>query len=161
MTTAARLMLALLVMDAALLAAVELFYLPLRLGPRYGGAMLPLSVLLAAVTTPLLARAAGQLSTRLRIVGAPLVAWVLTVFVFGVAGPGGDVLLPSDARSLLLLGAGLLPSGLVLGRWLAGHGPPAATAAAVTSVPSVAATVSSETSSSTSTAAGGPGGRRW
>jgi hypothetical protein len=129
MSTAARLQLALLVVDAALLAVVELFYLPLRLGPRYGGVMLPLTVLLAAVTTPLLVRAAGRFSARVRVAGAPLAAWVLTVLVFGVAGPGGDVLLPSDVRSVLLLVVGLLPAGVVLGRLAGSRWPAGATVA--------------------------------
>ena len=120
MSVLARLLLVLLVVDAMVLAVIELFYLPLRLGPRYHGVMLPVSVLLAAVTTPLLVRAAGRLTPRLPLAGAPLAAWVLTVLVFGVAGPGGDVMLPADVRSLLLLVAGVLPSGVLLGRLAAG-----------------------------------------
>lgn|GEM_PF-2540999 len=112
----ARLMLAVLVADAVLLAVLELLYLPLRLPPRYGGATLPLSIMLAAVSTPLLVHAASRIAPRLAVAGAPLGAWVLSVLVFGVAGPGGDVLLPADFRSLLLLVAGVLPSGVVLGR---------------------------------------------
>jgi hypothetical protein len=132
MSPAARLLLALLVVDAVVLALIELFYLPLRLGPRFGGTMLPITALLAAVTTPLVVRAAGRLDPRLPVAGAPLAAWVLTVLVFGVAGPGGDMLLPADARSLLLLVAGMLPSGVVLGRLAGGgrRGTPAPTSTA-------------------------------
>jgi len=121
MIVSAKLLLGVLVMDAVMLAVIELFYLPLRLGPGQGGVMLPLSVLLAAVSTPLLVRAAGRLAApRLAVAGAPLGAWVLTVLAFGVAGPGGDVMLPADARSLLLLAAGVLPAGVVLGRTAVG-----------------------------------------
>jgi len=114
------LLLALLVVDAVVLAIVELFYLPLRLGPDRGGVMLPVSVLLAGLSTPLLVWAAGRLAVhrtyRMAVAGTPLAAWVLTVLAFGVAGPGGDVMLPSDVRSLLLMAAGMLPAGVVLGR---------------------------------------------
>jgi hypothetical protein len=53
------------------------------------------------------------------VAAVPLVFWVLAIGVFGVAGPGGDVLLPADWRSALLLGGGLFPAALVLGRALA------------------------------------------
>jgi hypothetical protein len=115
-----RLQLALLVADAVLLAVLELFYLPLRLGPSHGGVMLPVSALLAAVGTPLLVSWAAALAPRPAVAAGPLAAWVLTVLVFGVAGPGGDVLLPADFRSLLLLVAGVLPSGVLLARLPAG-----------------------------------------
>jgi hypothetical protein len=45
-----------------------------------------------------------------------LVVWVLTLGVLGVAGPGGDVLLPADLRPALLLVGGLLPAAVMLGR---------------------------------------------
>ena len=121
-----RLLLVLLVVDAVLLGMLELLYLPLRLGPGHGGVVVPVSVLLAAVGTPLLVRTAAALAPRLAVAAAPLAAWVLTVLGFGVAGPGGDVLLPADFRSLLLLVAGVLPSGVLLARLPAGTGAAAA-----------------------------------
>jgi hypothetical protein len=132
-STAGRLLLALLVVDAVLLGVLELLYLPLRLGPDHGGVMLPVSVLLAAVGTPLLVGAAAALAPRPAVAGVPLAAWVLTVLVLGVAGPGGDVLLPDDFRSLLLLVAGVLPSGVLLARL------PARAGAAAAGGPAVAA----------------------
>lgn len=116
------LLVALLVVDAVLLALIELFYLPLRLGPQYGGVPLPLTILLAALTTPLLVHCASQLTPRLAGASAPLVAWVLAMLVFGLFGPGGDVLLPTNLRSVLLLAAGMLPAGVVLGRRLGTSG---------------------------------------
>jgi hypothetical protein len=48
------------------------------------------------------------------------VVWLVALGVLGVAGPGGDVLLPADWRSALLLAGGLFPAAVVLGRELAG-----------------------------------------
>lgn len=107
-------MLGVLAFDAVLLAVVELLYLPLRAG----GWPLPVSILAAIVTTPLLVRAAADLGAGGLAAGAPLAAWVVTVLVFGTAGPGGDMLLPADPRSLLLLGGGMFPAAFVLGRTL-------------------------------------------
>lgn len=107
-------MLGVLVFDAVLLAVVELLYLPLRAG----GWPLPVSILAAIVTTPLLVRAAAHLGASVLAAGAPLAAWVVTVLVFGTAGPGGDMLLLADVRSLLLLGGGMFPAAFVLGRVL-------------------------------------------
>lgn len=102
-----------LVIDAALLAMMELMFLTLAVGSL----PLPISALVALLTTPWLVRRAGELSGAVGA-SAPLVAWVLTVVVLGFAGPGGDVLLLGDWPSLLLLAAGLLPGAFVLGRVL-------------------------------------------
>lgn len=116
MSLTGRLLLGLLVVDAVLLAVLELFYLPLRLAAEDGGWMVPVSIGLAAVTTPLLVAAAGQLSPRLGVAVAPLAAWAVTILAFGIGGPGGDVVLPEDLRSIALFGAGMLPCGVLLGR---------------------------------------------
>lgn len=101
-----------LLLDAAILAVVELLYLPLYIGP----VQFPIAAAVAAVTTPLLVAAAGWISARRRVAGAPLVVWFSVVLIFGVFGPGGDVvLLGSDWRTLLLLGGGALPSAMMLG----------------------------------------------
>ncbi|MFN2496652.1 MAG: hypothetical protein ABR608_12210 [Pseudonocardiaceae bacterium] len=114
MSLGARVTLVVLVFDAVLLAVVELLFLPLRIG----GVPLPLTILLAAVTTPWLVRGAAGLGGPTGVAGAPLVVWVAAVLVFGVAGPGGDVLLPVDWRSLALLAAGIFPGAVELGRAL-------------------------------------------
>lgn len=118
-----RLFLALLVLDAVVLGMLELMFLPLSfdgyLLPNLDGFPLPLMPLLAAVTTPLLVSLAGKLSSRLVVAGAPLAAWIVTIAVVGMFGPGGDVLLTADWRSLLLFACGALPSAVVLGRVLA------------------------------------------
>jgi len=110
----AGLVLLVLLVGAVLLAAVELLYLPLRIGP----VPVPITILLAAVTTPWLVRSAARLGGGGVVAAAPLVTWVLGVLVLGMAGPGGDVLLPVHWRSVVLLGAGMFPGAVALGRSL-------------------------------------------
>lgn len=105
-----------LLLDSVLLAIIELLYLPSYIG----SVQFPVTALVAGVTTPLLVSEAGRLSPHRLIAGAPLVLWFVTLFVFGVLGPGGDVLLMgNDWRTLLLIGAGTLPSGMMMGIVLA------------------------------------------
>jgi hypothetical protein len=118
------LMLAVLVVDAVVLALVELLFLPLRfdgylLPNILGGMPVPASALVAALTTPWLVGVAGRLSPKLLVAAAPLFAWIVAVAVFGMFGPGGDLVLVADWRSLLLFACGALPSALVLGKVLA------------------------------------------
>ncbi|MBB4911931.1 hypothetical protein [Actinophytocola algeriensis] len=124
MTVRNWLTLAVLVVDAAVLAVVELLFLPLRfdgyvLPNALGGVPVPLSALVAALTTPWLVSVAGRLSPKLLVAAAPLLAWIVVVAIFGMFGPGGDMVLISDWRSLLLFACGALPSAIVLGRVLA------------------------------------------
>jgi hypothetical protein len=118
-----RVLVAVLMLDAVVLAVVELLFLPLAfdgyLLPNLNGLPLPLMPVLAAVTTPWLVATAGKLSPRLVVAGAPLAAWIVTAAWFGMFGPGGDLLLTADWRSLLLFAGGALPSAIVLGRVLA------------------------------------------
>lgn len=120
--TADRLLVGVLAADAALLAVLELFYLPLRLDglvlPRLQDAPAPVSVLVALVTTPLLVLTAAKLTSR-RLAMVPLLVWLLTLLVVGVQGPGGDVVLLADWRTLLLVAAGALPGAFALGGSLA------------------------------------------
>lgn len=111
-------MLVLLSVDAVLLAVLELFFLPLRLDglvlPRLGDVPFPVAVVVAAVTTPWLVSVASGLGNR-RLGMVPLLVWLVTMLVVGVAGPGGDLVLVGDVRTLLLLICGALPGALVLG----------------------------------------------
>lgn len=112
MTLFDRVLFGFLLLDTVLLALVELFYLPSWIGE----VQFPITTAVAAVTTPLLVAACGRLSPRRRVAGAPLVLWFATTFVFGLFGPGGDVvLLGDDWRTLLLVCSGTLPSALMLG----------------------------------------------
>jgi hypothetical protein len=60
-------------------------------------------------------RRAGELAGP-AAAGAPLIAWIATIAVLGMAGPGGDVLLLADWSTLALVVAGLVPAAFVLGR---------------------------------------------
>lgn len=115
MSLLARITLVVLVFDALALAAVELLYLPLRVG----AVPFPITILLAAVSTPWLVRSAAELGGPSVVAAVPLVVWVLALGVLGIGGPGGDVLLPADWRSALLLGGGMFPAAVVLGWALA------------------------------------------
>lgn len=113
-------LLAVLAVDAILLAVLELFYLPLRLDgvvlPRLGDVPFPVTALLAALTTPLLVIGAVRLTSSRQWGTVPLAVWLLTLLALGVQGPGGSTILMADWRSLLLLGGGALPAAIVLGR---------------------------------------------
>jgi hypothetical protein len=115
-------LLALLIADTVLLALLELFFLPLRFDgivlPKLGDFPAPITVVLAAVTMPLLVLRTGKL-VRPGLSWIPLVIWVLVVMVMGLGGPGGDLVLLQDWRGLLLLAAGALPGALALGGVLA------------------------------------------
>ncbi|WP_019853210.1 hypothetical protein [Actinopolyspora mortivallis] len=111
-TWADRVTLAVLVLDAVLLAVLELFFLPSYLG----SVQFPVTVAVAVVTNPMLVSLAARFSTGGLAAAAPLVAWFATVFVLGTLGPGGDMLLPAeDWRSYLLIGGGTLPAAAMLG----------------------------------------------
>lgn len=115
MSLLSRLTLMVLVFDALALAAVEVLYLPLWVG----AAPCPITILLAMVSTPWLVRSAAEVGGPRMVAAVPLVVWALALGVLGVGGPGGDVLLPADWRSALLLGGGMLPAAVLLGRTLA------------------------------------------
>ncbi|WHT18618.1 hypothetical protein N8J89_36850 [Crossiella sp. CA-258035] len=110
-----------LVLDAVLLAWLQLLFLPLRVWdfwpavpPAYNWP-LPVTVLLAVITTPWLVLAAARCTHRMILVSLPFLAWLGALVVFGVAGPGGDMLLTDDWRSLLLLSVGSLSGAVALG----------------------------------------------
>ncbi|HEV7652214.1 MAG TPA: hypothetical protein VGP26_29025 [Actinophytocola sp.] len=118
-----RVLLGVLMLDAVVLAVIELLFLPLSfdgyLLPNLGGLPFPLMAVVAAVSTPWLVATAGRLAPRLAVASAPLLAWIVTIAWFGMFGPGGDLLLVADWRSLLLFAGGALPSAIVLGQVLA------------------------------------------
>lgn len=103
---------AVLVLDAAMLAWTELAWLSLRVG----AVPAPVSVVVAAVTTPLLVRAADRLRPGTRVALVPLVVWLLVVVVPGLWSPAGPGMFPTDWRAIVLVGAGLLPAAWVAAR---------------------------------------------
>jgi len=108
----ATLVLAVLFVDIVLLAIVEIMFVSLSVG----GTPLPLSAVVALITTPWFVRRAGELATG--IPGAVLI--FLTWFAFLTAaflgGPGGDVLLQVTWPTIAFILGGLIPGALVLGR---------------------------------------------
>jgi hypothetical protein len=111
-----------LLVDTVLLAMLELMFVPLSVGAT----PLPISALVALLSTPWLVLLAGRLSRGWLGAAGPLIAWIATFCVLGFGGPGGDLLFVlyvplwrlANLSPLLLLVAGLLPAAFVLGRVL-------------------------------------------
>jgi hypothetical protein len=101
---------AVILLDTVLLALTEVAWLSIRIGT----VPFPVSALVAAVTTPLLVRAADRLRPGTRIALVPLVVWLLLVVTTGLWSPAGPGMFPPDWRGILLVAAGLLP-----GTWVA------------------------------------------
>ncbi|MHC1559862.1 hypothetical protein ACR9E3_12975 [Actinomycetospora sp. C-140] len=120
-TVLAVLVLVVLSLDAVLLAWTEMAWLTLRTVDA--GIPLPLSALVAALTTPVLVLAADAVlptSPTSRAPLVPLAVWTLTVLVAGLWSPAGAGVLPADWRAILLLAAGVLPGAVVLS-WSTGR----------------------------------------
>lgn len=125
-----RFMLAVLTLDAAALAILELFFLPLRVNDLGSPATLswvphafytwpiPVSIVLAALTTPLLVSQAGHYANNTFSVGTPLFCWLFVCMLVGVGGPGGDLVLLADWRTVVFLLLGALSGAAALGRVL-------------------------------------------
>jgi hypothetical protein len=111
-----------LLIDTVLLAMLELMFVSLSVG----AIPLPISALVALLSTPWLVFSAGQLSRGWLGAAGPLIAWIATVCVLGFSGPGGDLIFVlyvplwqlANLPQLLLIVAGLLPAAFVLGRVL-------------------------------------------
>ncbi|MFC6092108.1 hypothetical protein [Saccharothrix lopnurensis] len=107
---------------AFVLAVLELFFLPLRLDgtllPRVDDWPFPVTVVLAVLTTPLLVRLASHHARRTSGAASPLLVWMATLLLFGLFGPGGDVVLLDDWRTLVLFAGGVLPSAVVVGAFV-------------------------------------------
>jgi hypothetical protein len=109
-------LLALLVVDGLLLGGIGLV-----LTPMYAGSVpAPVGAVLSIMVVPWLVLRAGELDARPGVAGAPLLAWLLTVGVLGIGGPGGDVLLPATWQSALLVFGGLFAGLLALRKVLVG-----------------------------------------
>lgn len=116
----------LLCVEAAVLAVLETMFLPIRfdgtLLPKLGDWPFPIMIAVAAVTTPLLVSWAAALSERVLTAALPLLAWFLTLMVFGYLEPGhisGQALLLQDWRGLLMLAGGALTGAVAVGAVMA------------------------------------------
>ncbi|WP_280467322.1 hypothetical protein [Nocardia cyriacigeorgica] len=94
-----------LVVDAVITLILEVLYLPLYLG----SVAFPIAALLAGVINVALVLGARTVSPRPIVMLIPIVAWTLSFLAAASSGPGGDVPLGSDARTLLLMLFGLAP----------------------------------------------------
>lgn len=109
MSDVTRLPLALvLLVISVLLVAFELMFQMLYIGP----VPVPLGTVIVVVSLPwLIHTTATEILPTPAGAAAPLVVWFAAVLVLGFFGPGGDLLLPVNWESLLLL----LVAGAVTG----------------------------------------------
>lgn len=94
-----------LIVDAVITLILEVLYLPLYLG----SVAFPIAAPIAGVVNVLLVLGARTVSPRPIVMLTPIVAWTLSFLAAASSGPGGDVPLGSDARTLLLMLFGLAP----------------------------------------------------
>ncbi len=98
----------LLLVDALITLAVEVLFLPTYLG----SVPFPATALLAAPINVALVYGMESVTDRIGFTFAPIVVWVFGFLVCASRGPGGDVMLASDGRTLLLFACGVLaPAG--------------------------------------------------
>ena len=95
-------LLVLLVADGLLLGVFGLVFTPLYTN----GIPVPMGIVLSVLVLPWLVRHAGEIDARPAVAGAPLTAWVVSVGVLGLLGPGGDAMLAANWQSLVLLVSG-------------------------------------------------------
>lgn len=94
-----------LVLDAFITLALEVLYLPAYLGTT----AFPVTGVLAGLVNVVLVLGARSVSTRTAAMFLPLGAWTFGFLVCASTGPGGDIMLTSDWRTVLLLCCGLVP----------------------------------------------------
>ncbi|OBB57986.1 hypothetical protein A5757_19440 [Mycobacterium sp. 852013-51886_SCH5428379] len=102
------LVLALLAVDGVVVAVLGALFLPLRIG----AIPFPLTALLAGATNAALVWVALKWTDSGRLAALPLWAWLATVAVLTLGGPGGDIVfggagvMAYSALFYLVLGAG-------------------------------------------------------
>lgn len=96
-------LLALLVVDGALVGAFALAINPLVVG----AVPVPAGALLSILVLPWLVLRAGEVDTRRQWAGAPAYAWFAVLAIFGFTGPGGDVLLAGTWPPIALIVGGV------------------------------------------------------
>lgn len=103
--------LGLLVFNGFLCAILSVLFLPAYLG----AVPFPVSILGAAIVNLLLVVAARSLVPRASSAVLPLAAWAFGFLLCMFGGPGGDVFLLADIRTLLLLVGAIAPAAVYLG----------------------------------------------
>ncbi|GLW92686.1 hypothetical protein [Actinokineospora globicatena] len=123
MTTGERVRYGGLLAASVALAVFELFFLPLRFDgrvlPDLWALPFPITVVLAGFTMPWLVVRAGRIKAKAAFAGGPLYIWLATLFAFVVVAPGGDMIIMTNWRTLLLLAAAVFPATVKIGDILA------------------------------------------
>lgn len=101
---------ALLVLDGVLLGVFGLVFTPLYTN----GIPVPMGAVLSFLVLPWLVARAGEIDPRPAVAGAPLTAWVVTIAVLVLFGPGGDEMLLVGWRGWPGL---VLVAALLAGLW--------------------------------------------
>lgn len=109
-------MLGALALDGVLSAVAGALFLPLYIG----AVPFPISALISGLVNAMLVWAGLQWTSRPRLAALPLWAWLATVVVLLLGGPGGDIVFGGagvmQASPLIFLLLGATPPGLVLRR---------------------------------------------
>jgi len=109
-------LLALLAVDGVLCALAGALLLPIHLGP----VPFPVSALVCGLVNAGLVWAAGHCTESTRLAAVPLWAWLATVAMLTMGGPGGDIVFGGPGilaySVLIFLVLGALPAVLVLRR---------------------------------------------
>ncbi|WFR71880.1 hypothetical protein P9209_24935 [Prescottella defluvii] len=111
-TAESRTTLALLTFDGFLCAILSVLFLPAYIGT----VPFPVTILVAAVVNLLLVLGARKFAVGALGAALPLFGWLFGFGVCMIGGPGGDVLVFQDWRTLLLFVAAPMPAGLYLFR---------------------------------------------
>ncbi|AMY54405.1 hypothetical protein HQO38_09900 [Rhodococcus fascians] len=101
---------AVLVFDGFLSGILSVFFLPTYVG----SVQFPISALLGGIANVALVLAARKVAERPIWVASPLLGWFVAVVLCMFGGPGNDVLLLADWRTMLLIVAGAGPAGVLL-----------------------------------------------
>ncbi|WP_182348176.1 hypothetical protein [Tomitella gaofuii] len=101
---------ALLFADGLAVGLISVFFLPLWVG----SIPVPVVILGAAFANLGLVMLAARCTGQTAVIAAPLIGWLVVYLLAAAGGPGGDGVLPSDWRALLLLFVGLVPAGIHL-----------------------------------------------
>jgi hypothetical protein len=115
---------AVVVLVAAWLALVEVFWLPLRVG----GVLVPLSVVAAVAGNLLMPRLALRLAESRLVAALTGVAWLVVVVAGMIRRPEGDLIITGGGATgvvnLAFLLCGVLAAAFGVGRALGGPRPP-------------------------------------
>ena len=104
------LVVALLVLNGVLCLVLAVLYLPLYIGSL----AFPISAVLAGAANIGLIALGRWTTDRLALLSLPLAAWLLGFCVCMSSGPGGDVMLLIEWRTLLLFVGGVVPPAVLL-----------------------------------------------